>query len=126
MAKKKSETRIAFEKMFASERRKRIKAGLPGDGGVFTFRGKKYTTDYAKSKKKAAPKKKKSVSKDKKEEYWNPTANKKSKYAGKKRKKTASEKKSGKAEFRFYNKKKLGGFKDDSFLEGPTPTLFED
>ena len=41
-------------------------------------------------------------------------------------KKTASEKKSGKAEFRFYNKKKLGGFKDDSFLEGPTPTLFED
>jgi len=57
MAKKQSETRTAFNKMFASERRKRIKAGKPGDGGVFTFRGKKYTTDYAKTKKKAAPKK---------------------------------------------------------------------
>ena len=47
MAKKKSETRIAFEKMFAAERKKH-----GGDGGVFTFRGKKYTTDYAKTKKK--------------------------------------------------------------------------
>lgn len=32
MARKKSETRISFEKKFASERRKRIKAGKPGDG----------------------------------------------------------------------------------------------
>jgi|TARA_R110000787_G_scaffold219643_1_gene328341 hypothetical protein len=53
MAKKQSETRIAFNKKFASERKKH-----GGDGGVFTFRGKKYTTDYAKTKKKAAPKKK--------------------------------------------------------------------
>ena len=43
MAKKKSETRVAFEKKFAAERKKH-----GGDGGVFTFRGKKYTTDYAK------------------------------------------------------------------------------
>ena len=45
MAKKKSETRAAFEKKFAAERRKH-----GGDGGVFNFRGKKYTTDYAKKK----------------------------------------------------------------------------
>jgi hypothetical protein len=52
MAKKKSETRVAFEKKFAAERKKH-----GGDGGVFTFRGKKYTTDYAKTKKKEVKKK---------------------------------------------------------------------
>ena len=53
MKKPQSETRIAFNKMFAAERKKH-----GGDGGVFTFRGKKYTTDYAKTKEKAAPEKK--------------------------------------------------------------------
>ena len=66
-----TETRTAFNKKFAAERRKRIKAGKPGDGGVFTFRGKKYTTDYAKTKKKAETKK---TEPKKKDEYWNPTA----------------------------------------------------
>ena len=91
---KKSETRIAFEKTFAAERSKRIKAGNPGDGGTFMFRGKKYTTDYAKK----AKKEKKKVEKA---EFWNPTASKTSKYAGRRRKKTPAEKKSGKAPFRF-------------------------
>ena len=53
--KKKSATRIAFEKKFKEERKKQ------GAGGTFMFRGKKYTTDYAsevkkKPKKKADPK----------------------------------------------------------------------
>ena len=43
--KKKSETRIAFEKKFKEERKKQ------GAGGVFTFKGSKYTTDYASDKK---------------------------------------------------------------------------
>ena len=43
--KKKSETRIAFEKKFKAERKKQ------GAGGTFMFRGKKYTTDYASEKK---------------------------------------------------------------------------
>jgi len=43
--KKKSDTRIAFEKKFKAERKKQ------GAGGTFTFRGKKYTTDYASDKK---------------------------------------------------------------------------
>ena len=43
--KKKSDTRIAFEKKFKEERKKQ------GAGGVFTFKGKKYTTDYASDKK---------------------------------------------------------------------------
>jgi hypothetical protein len=50
--KKKSETRIAFEKKFKEERKKQ------GAGGKFTFRNKEYTTDYAsdkKSKKKKEP-----------------------------------------------------------------------
>ena len=112
----KSETRVSFEKKFAAERRKRIKAGKPGDGGVFTFRGKKYTTDYAKTKKKAAPKKKVA---NKKDEYWNPTANKTSKYAGTKRKKTKENtNKDGTAKFIFgkKDKKRLGGFRD-TFVE---------
>jgi len=105
MATKKSETRVSFEKKFAAERRKRIQAGKPGDGGTFMFRGKKYTTDYAKK----AKKEKKKDNKD-----WNPTASKTSKYAGKRRKKTASEKKTGKAKFNF-----RGG----GFIEEPTPRI---
>lgn len=49
--KKKSETRIAFEKKFKEERKKQ------GAGGTFTFRGKKYTTNYA-SEVEKKPKKK--------------------------------------------------------------------
>ena len=43
---KKSATRTAFEKAFAAARKKH-----GGDGGTFTFKGKKYTTDHAKKKK---------------------------------------------------------------------------
>ena len=52
--KKKSETRIAFEKKFKAERKKQ------GAGGTFMFRGKKYTTDYASEVKKKSKKKKES------------------------------------------------------------------
>lgn len=97
MARKKSETRISFEKKFASERRKRIKAGKPGDGGVFTFRGKKYTTDHAKKAD---------------DLYINPTASPTGKYGGKKRKMTKYEKKSRtKGKYTFSGKPKWGGDK---------------
>ena len=49
--KKKSETRIAFEKKFKEERKKQ------GAGGTFMFRGNKYTTNYA-SEVEKKPKKK--------------------------------------------------------------------
>ena len=49
--KKKSETRIAFEKKFKAERKKQ------GAGGTFMFRGNKYTTNYA-SEVEKKPKKK--------------------------------------------------------------------
>ena len=115
MAKKKSETRVAFEKMFASERRKRIKSGLPGDGGIFTFRGKKYTTDYAKAKKKKAD-----------DLYINPTASPTGKYGGKKRKMTKEEKKKRtKGKYTFSGKPKWGGNKKrgGGFLEPPVEQI---
>lgn len=38
---------LTFEQMFALEREKRINQGLPGDGGIFEWNGKSFTTDYA-------------------------------------------------------------------------------
>ena len=114
MATKKSETRVAFEKQFAAERRKRIQAGKPGDGGTFMFRGKKYTTDYAKKAKKDD------------DLYLNPTAKTKSKYAGKKRKMTTAEKKKmPKGKYAFSGKPKWGGNKKrgGGFIEPPTERI---
>ena len=103
MAKKKSETRVAFEKKFAAERKKRIDAGKPGDGGVFTFRGKKYTTDYAKKKETK-----------KKDSKHNPDSEHMKKYHTHKKPKTKSKKK----KFDYSKKYRNGGF-----LESKIPNL---
>ena len=108
----KSATRKAFEKKFASERKKRTDKGLPGDGGTFMFRGKKYTTDYAKVKKDDL--------------YMNPTAKATGKYGGKKRKMTKEEKsKRAKGKYAFSGKPKWGGGKKrgGGFLEPPVEQI---
>jgi hypothetical protein len=102
MAKKKSETRVAFEKKFAAERKKH-----GGDGGVFTFRGKKYTTDYAKTKKKKVTKKKDA---DHNFDYSPDSEHMKTHHTHKKPKAKTKKKKFD------YSKKKLGGFRD-TFIE---------
>lgn len=121
MAKKKSETRVAFEKMFAAERRKRIKAGKPGDGGVFTFRGKKYTTDYAK--------KKETKKKDSEHNFdYSPESEHMKKYHTHKKSKTKPKKKKFDYSKKFsYSKKKLGGFRDTSenWIESPNLSIDE-
>ena len=121
MAEKKSETRIAFEKAFAAARK-----AHGGDGGVFTFRGKKYTTDYAK------PKVNTNDSDHSDEEHnfdYSPDSDHMKKhhtFNKSKTKKYKPKKKNSYSKTFNYSKKKLGGFRDESFLEGPTPTLFED
>tara|TARA_R110002012_G_scaffold306068_1_gene510522 strand:- start:1948 stop:2298 length:351 start_codon:yes stop_codon:yes gene_type:complete len=116
MAKKKSETRVAFEKMFAAERKKH-----GGDGGVFTFRGKKYTTDYAK--------KKETKKKDSKHnfDYSPDSEHMKTHHTHKKTKSKPKKKKFDYSKKFNYSKRKLGGFRDTSenWIESPNLSIDE-